>query len=224
MPGLSSTTLFNYTDSYRYLIDNLRHGIHCGYTIEKLHRRVRYRVAMTCFCDIPLSMVKDHFEWYGQYGIGINKKYALTNNVMPVWYTTNRNPIVKFVGTAAGTIAHAQESVDILKYTKGHYGRQMDVNGVIRKKKFYDEKEWRFTHEDSRFHLNHEIDDHALPMQRLRFPLSDTLEEIEYIIISETAELSKTISYLRRIATRLRISPDLLISKILIAENIKRDF
>ncbi|MEQ8811092.1 MAG: abortive infection system antitoxin AbiGi family protein, partial [Imperialibacter sp.] len=69
MPRISSTTLFNFTDKLDYLIDNLKNGIYCSTIYEKLPaRNCGYRVPMACFCDIPLSLISDHFQWYGRYG------------------------------------------------------------------------------------------------------------------------------------------------------------
>lgn len=89
MARISSQTLFNFTDTIEFLIDNLENGFYCHTTFEKLpYGKNGYRVPMACFCDIPLSLIKEHFNWYGRYGIGIKKSYGRELGVKPVWGTS----------------------------------------------------------------------------------------------------------------------------------------
>ena len=98
MSRISSTTLFNFTDSIDYLIDNLKNGIYCANTYEKLPIVSNgYRVPMASFCDIPLSLIKEHFDWYGRYGIGIKRIYAREKGVKPVWYITKENQFIRLL-------------------------------------------------------------------------------------------------------------------------------
>ena len=43
-------------------------------------------VPMTCFCDIPLSQIKNHTSAYGNYAIGLSKSWGIKNQVSPVHY------------------------------------------------------------------------------------------------------------------------------------------
>jgi hypothetical protein len=220
MARLSSTTLFNYTDDYGHLIDNLENGIHCGYHEERLPRDIRFRVAMTCFCDIPLGMIKNHFGWYGKYGIGINKAYAMKMGVVPVWYLSNKNQfLLQLKGRKASELSNNVK--EAIKVSKIYYGTQMDVNGVEKKKKLYDEREWRYVPKNSDFQINNEIAARN-PGDRFRFPLS--LKHIEYIIVSSEEDLDNIVSDLERVTKKSSLNANLLISKILLADQIIRDF
>lgn len=42
---------------------------------------------MTCFCDIPLSRISEHTDFYGQYGLGMSKDWGAKNNLDPVLYS-----------------------------------------------------------------------------------------------------------------------------------------
>ena len=96
MARISSSTLFNFTDSIDHLVNNLKYGFYCHNTYEKLPLKNNgYRVPMACFCDIPLSLISEHFDWYGRYGIGIKRTYARQNGVKPVWYVTSESNLVK---------------------------------------------------------------------------------------------------------------------------------
>ena len=98
MSRISSSTLFNFTDNIEFLINNLQNGFHCGTHYEKLPlKNDGYRVPMACFCDIPLSLIKEHFDWYGKYGIGIKRSYARELGVKPIWYITSEDQFVKLL-------------------------------------------------------------------------------------------------------------------------------
>lgn len=98
MTRISSTTLFNFTDSVDFLIDNLKNGFLCSKTYEKLPFRNNngYRAPMVSFCEIPLSSIKEHFDWYGRFGIGIKRPYAREKHgINPVWYLTRESKLAK---------------------------------------------------------------------------------------------------------------------------------
>jgi hypothetical protein len=85
----SSTTLFNYTDTFNRLVGNIEDGIYCGDVYEKLPlfgRPSGYIVPMVCFRDIPLGLIKEHLDWYRNYASGIKRDYAREYKVNHVWY------------------------------------------------------------------------------------------------------------------------------------------
>ena len=96
MGNISSSTLFNFTDNIEHLLNNLEHGIYCHTSLEKLPgNRHAYEVPFCCFCDIPLSLISEHFEWYGEYGIGLKREYAREHNTQPVHYVTSESRFLK---------------------------------------------------------------------------------------------------------------------------------
>ena len=149
MSVLSSTTLFNFTDSLDYLIDNLKQGIYCHNSYEKLPLKNNgYRVPMACFCDIPLSLIKEHFDWYGRYGIGIKRTYARTHGVKPVWYITSESKLAKDL--VKNKELPEYERKHLLPYLKQFMGNQyFPKTGKPKRKKFYDEREWRYLPDDN---------------------------------------------------------------------------
>ena len=67
--NLSSTTLFSFTNTIEYLLDNLEHGFYINRIYEKLpFRKIGYLIPIRCFGDIPFVMIKTHLVWHGNYG------------------------------------------------------------------------------------------------------------------------------------------------------------
>ena len=97
--NLSSTTLFNFTDTFDHLVSNLKNGFYCGEIYEKLPIKnivSGYRVPMVRFCDIPLGQINEHLEWYGNFSIGIKRDYAReVHGINPVWYLHPDNLILR---------------------------------------------------------------------------------------------------------------------------------
>jgi DNA-binding transcriptional regulator GbsR (MarR family) len=50
---------------------------------------------MVSFCDIPLSLAKDHINKYGSYAIGMSKEWGVRNNLNPVVYIENKSLLAK---------------------------------------------------------------------------------------------------------------------------------
>ncbi|MFA6016213.1 MAG: abortive infection system antitoxin AbiGi family protein [Gallionellaceae bacterium] len=44
---------------------------------------------MVCFCDIPLTRIDAHVKFYGSYGLGLTKQWAMSNKLSPVIYIPN---------------------------------------------------------------------------------------------------------------------------------------
>lgn len=88
--NLSSNTLFHFTNEKKYLISILRNGLYVRYSLENYQNLINNKAEivfpMTCFCDIPLSHVKNHTKTYGRYAIGLTKEWGMKNKVSPVIY------------------------------------------------------------------------------------------------------------------------------------------
>ena len=225
MARVSSNTLFNITDSYDYLIDNLKNGIYCQSTFEKLpFGKNGYRVPLISFCDIPLSLIKEHFDWYGRYGIGIKRSYARENGVQPVWYVTSENYLVQKI------VKSPLSEVDrkyILPYLKQFMGKQKHrSDGIFKMKKFYDEREWRYIPKAS-------IAEPIFGEQAIKQLATTTpevhrmeidLNEVEYIIIEKDKDILNLIPELKSLASAKHVSYEMLLSKIITAKRIEQDF
>jgi len=214
---ISSETLFNFTDSYDYLIDNLENGFYCSDTYEKFPIRNKgYTIPMVCFCDIPLSLIKDHFDWYGRYGIGIKRSYARQCGVRPVWYVTSENNIIRYICDDESITNH--EKKYLVPYIKRFLGLQYHpIEKVEKRKKFYDEHEWRYIPEKANISFK---DEKINRKQRMEIDLN----EIEYIIIDTDDDINKILKDLKGISITKKVRFEYLVSKIITSVKIEKDF
>jgi len=232
--NISSTTLFNFTDTFDRLVGNIRDGIYCGDIYEQLPQfgsPSGYIVPMVCFCDIPLGLIKEHLDWYGNYAIGIERAYARTLNICPVWYIHKDNPVVLKMFKS---IENKRELIGspILPYLKRFLGKQKPLlDDVARLKKFYDEREWRYIPKEKGFealfmmvdHIEAEI--YAKDITRKRsthMPLE--LGKIDYIIVKNDLEKRNLYPILRQLSDERGIKYEDLISSIITCTQIRRDF
>lgn len=173
---LSANTLFHFTRNIDNLTGILKNGFKPKYCLEDLSMFGLSEVAipMTCFCDIPLSQIRNHISTYGHYAIGLSKDWGMNNRISPIMYTysdsestkmLNENLIMlhrgetdkihKYIIDAVNDTnknnptALLVESISrqsaFLAYTKQYEG-QFWRNGryLDHPVRFYDEREWRF--------------------------------------------------------------------------------
>lgn len=71
------------------------------------HLDVGYLIPMVSFCDIPLSRVKDHVDYYcknetgviSAYGIGMKKDWGIRQGLNPLFYLNHNSTILEhFIG------------------------------------------------------------------------------------------------------------------------------
>lgn len=224
MTRISSETLFNFTDTYDHLVNNLKNGIYCHPTYEKLPKRNNgYLATMACFCDIPLSMIKEHFDWYGRYGIGIRKSYARSHGVKPVWYITSESHLID--GLKSQSQPSNYERFHLLPYLKQYMGYQ-DLNGKETRKKFYDEREWRYippgTPVETAFGEREVKRVKSLNHKAHRMPID--LASIEYIIVKGPNDIVPILGELKKLSVDTSLTYENLVSKIITSRLIDRDF
>lgn len=226
MSRISSTTLFNFTDSLELLIDNLRNGIYCHTIYEKLPVRYHgYKVPMACFCDIPLSLIKEHFDWYGRYGLGIKRSYARSHGVKPVWYVTSENQLVK--NLVKSDALSDYELKHLLPYLKQFMGNQFyPKTQKERRKKFYDEREWRYLPDPTLIQTvfgpkaHQELRDESTLEMRMQLDL----DQLEYIIIEKEEDLEPMLDSLKEISALNGVRYEGLVAKMMTSKQIERDF
>ena len=149
-----SHTLFHFTKNIEFLKDILVNGFWPRYCLEDSgwYGGEGFNVAypMVCFCDIPLSRVGDHVGFYGDYGIGVTREWAQTNELSPVLYISQNTPVHSslsslLIGNRTGTGYYHNSNSDVnrlMANVKPLQGTMRLGDGIV-VKEFYQESEWR---------------------------------------------------------------------------------
>ncbi|MDR7122164.1 abortive infection system antitoxin AbiGi family protein [Rheinheimera soli] len=213
-----SQTLFHFTKNLELVKKILTEGFWPRYCLEDLtwYMQSNFYTAfpMVCFCDIPLSRIKDHVDFYGSYGIGVTKEWALLSRLNPVSYLSNTSNygfsvtnMYKNFDHTAKTVYYEKFGADlnvILSHFKPLNGT-MNIGGNFISKDFYQENEWRYVpySEDIQQWLSKEIffDVSQLEVYNLkikdRFSLKLTPKDIRYIFVKQDADIPEIINFIQ---------------------------
>lgn len=253
---VSSSALFHFTRNADNLISILTHEFKPKYCLENFANLFHdskgdweLAIPMTCFCDLPLSNIKDHIDFYGEYGIGMRKEWGLAKGINPVhylhpsssvsFYITN---IMKYMssvdGSNPGFGAAIHSFVELLGFIKLYEGRVLR-KGMTVQKRFYDEREWRYVpliegpvdrnnvkHRLSKEEfLNDVVRAEANSRLSKHISLSFDPDDIKYIIVSKEDEIPPMIEAIERIKEKYDpMTVKVLSSKILTSDQIRNDF
>lgn len=166
MKNISANTLFHFTPKFEYLVKILESDFKVQFSYENFLNVISGRVdkdfekgvLMVCFCDIPLTSISNHSEFYGKYAIGLTKEWALSNGISPILYTYSKSKINEsikelFLSLGRKDITPKQEGElsedtylmsSIIQFIKPYSG-DFFRNGVLNKNyNFYNEREWRY--------------------------------------------------------------------------------
>lgn len=147
--NISSNVLFHFTPQISFFEDILKNGFWPRYCREYgwANKYIDFAVPMVSFCDIPLSMIEKHTKFYGSYGIGVSKDWIRKHKtITPVQYiavTSHEFDHINRLLTLLKNRNIDESKVSKLLLAKKVSGEARDKNGDIKKKKFYDEREWR---------------------------------------------------------------------------------
>jgi len=252
--NLSSNTFFHFTKSIENLTSILYKNFEPRYCLEKTEyfsnsniNNIEMAYPMVCFCDIPLSKIKKHIGFYGNYGIGLKKKWGYRKNLSPVIYTrknarTSKN-LEQMINWSANLISKERNKdqdelksivSDFIMFTKPYFG-EIYRKGKIKKKRFYDEREWRWIpkiiRKDTRMHLTKEeyfneyLKNKENKIVAEHYTLSFNPDDISYLIINDESEIDDLIGSIERIKSRFDVKTiKRLTSRIITKEQILYDF
>ena len=233
---VSANTLFHFTKSIDNLISILKYEFKPNYHIENAlvgvtdTFRVIWAVPMVCFCDLPLSMVRQHIRDYGPYALGMSKKWGIKKGLNPVMYLCRDSDLCNALG-------------DLHQVTNRNLGRieayikPYDHKELIPKtlpELYYDEREWRYVpkaingDELSIGPDVYTVNEKLMEASRRigdKYRLSFTPEDIKYIIVekeSQRDDIIDAIEYAKQKYPQATVRR--LTSRILSSQQIKEDF
>ena len=144
MSTLGSYTLFHYTRRIEWLKDILSNGFHHYRIAEKIPgRHLGYITNGICFCNIPLSNIEQHTDWYGEYGIGLKRHELKKYGCSPVIYTHTSSPFL-VSGSSYKAKNWYRDNPLLTSFIKRNEGKQRKP--PFRKRQYKDftkEMEWR---------------------------------------------------------------------------------
>ncbi|PER99157.1 hypothetical protein CN500_04275 [Bacillus cereus] len=248
----SANVLFNFMKQLEYLKMNLKNKAFLpryyeenvssyGIGIDKL------AFPMTCFCDIHLQRIDPHVNFYGAFGIGLEKKWGIAAGIQPIQYANVNALLVKsFSELFTKSIEQLDQNrpeIEIYQnYILTHLLYLKPLNGdMLRYEKyesrnFHDEKEWRFVPS-----IGPEDDlDLLVPQsllstnvynvyssgitQRKDLWLSYEYKDIRYLIVKTNNDRIDLIQFINEELDDIEpIEKTLLISKIIVWEEMKED-
>jgi len=252
---ISTSTLFHFTGSLDDVFSILSHEFHPHFSLEdynvlspksRRYPSLVFAVPMVSFCDIPLSQILPHLAFYGEYGIGLRKEWATRHSIAPVLYTYRGSRLARYLYSLAVAINRIPKKerraktaqdyfYDLSCFVKPYEGGGYRKGRRIRKRRFYDEREWRYvprlTSDFYRYGMTEKSfrDDinRAAANAHLwrRHVISFVPKDIKYIIVSSETEILDTINHIEAIKTRFpRDDVRTLTSRIVSASQIAEDF
>ncbi len=259
--NLSANTLFHFTKSKDNLIGILTNEFHPKYSYEYFcpfsgyKDEVTFRMPMVSFCDIQLSHIKiNHTKYYGEYGIGLEKKWGISKGINPILYAQSNSllfqsfidSLFKFIGkrplakdennTYFSSLKNS--NLYLLMYLKPYEGK-MFRDGKLKKKnyRFYDEREWRYVptiaqlkdNKITPFIVKNDYDIKKIENYETRLKEQCRLgfepKNIKYIIIKRENEILEIFDRIQIIKEKYSEKDrKLLRTRIISMEQIKNDF
>jgi hypothetical protein len=239
---ISANSLFHFTKRLDNLLGILKNEFIPKYreeefTFSKVRDKYSLFVPMVCFCDLPLSQIKNHVSEYGEYGVGLSKEWGVSNGLNPVIYlqkgtvisdaiTEIGNFIFKHKNTIADVTTDISASTNMLRAFIKPYELEDVFDGTTIR--YYDESEWRYVPKLPVFAAINpskaiKVLNNAIAIDksvRLRFEP----EDVKYIIVKKEDERLEMIHSIQSIKSKYTEDQRLiLISKIFVTNDIMSD-
>jgi hypothetical protein len=254
---LSTNSIIHYTKTLKNLFNILESGFSVKYCKEEFlfghTNKLRFAYPMVCFCDIPLSEVKNHLDSYGHYGIGLNKTWAVQKGLNPVLYLEKDSSLTASVLQQAKRIAANQKAVEkdsktikiddvwrqelltTSSYMKNYEG-SITVKGKVNPNyRFYNEREWRYVPIADELGKNpraipvdiYSADKEKYNVEVRKIKLDfDLSKDISYIIVKNEEDIHKILNFITLKFKKQLLASDIeiLMTKILTTKQIENDF
>ncbi len=252
---ISSNALFHFTRSMADLVSILENNFTARFCLENYSNLFNgsndaFTMAfpMLCFCDLPVSQLRRHMDFYGSYGLGMKKEWGIKNGINPVMYMHPGSDTAVYIGSLLkyfdGCAADNDAAVfrkclrSIIRHIKLYEGF-VDKDGQQVSKRFYDEREWRWVpyiteDEDSdllslpgntynTLEARQQAYEKASDADAARLTFDP--DDIDYIIVALESEIIKVIEAVEKFERSYDENTlKILTTRIISAERIRSDF
>jgi len=204
-----SHTLFHFTKSVESLKSILKDGFWPRYCLEDFNwynpQTGYISYPMVCFCDIPLTRLEEHVRFYGEYGVGLTKRWGVSNGLSPVIYLSQTSPVSLSFSKLFNSTKNCAEDVNsIISCIKPIEGN-MVVGGIPISKEFYQENEWRYVPKSQQIRQWVSKEDHS--NAQMLFTLNEAAkqhgkiqaspDDIKYIFVKSDADIPSVIDFIQ---------------------------
>lgn len=240
----SSNSIIHLTPSLKNLLSILDNGIHTQYCRERLFsikrkKSLDFAFPMISFSDIPFSKLKEQLDAYGDYGIGMSKKWARKNGFNPVLYIDHSSNLLENIITFYDKRIHDfQNYADmyVMALTFFSYCKNYESDlirkerPIIKNYRFSDEREWRYIPMIEEmmkismppFVSYEQLDEFKSSYMKLgkKISLNFQATDINYLIVKNVKDKEKLLKHLHSSS----YSKKELTFKIITREQILNDF
>ena len=235
-----SNTLFHFTKSLDVVKSILKEGFWPRFCLEDMcwyrSQDMPYiALPIACFCDIPLSRIDEHVGFYGEYGLGVTREWAMNNGLNPVMYVSEQSSVADSIRRQS----HLNEPrskgmldfINIVSHVKPVKGNMFGPTGEV-VKDFYQENEWRFyakTDYENSFLYEEQFNDkqcleNANAYTKQHCSLFIGPEDIKYIFVKSDHCIPEIINYIQTELDHLSgVNQKLLMSRVISLESITED-
>jgi hypothetical protein len=220
MNRLSSTNLFHFLKKKEWLLEILENmSFKPRYVLEEYPSlKETYLISMKCFCDIPLSSIKNHISKYGKFGIGFNKEFAYKHYISPVcYYYESSNTIFRLITMEKPDSINQGSLIPYFKY----------INSADKTENYYDEREWRYITGTIYDVTNLSTQEQIQKQDDLNSKITDkvvfNLEDIKYIFVDTENDKIEILHKINKMNSS-EFNKDILKTKIITAQQIFDDF
>lgn len=251
---LSSNCLFHFTNSAENLLNILENEFSPRYCLEdltmlnyssKLGNYLEMAIPMVCFCDIPLSRIKTHISYYGNYGIGMTKSWGIKNGICPINYADKNSSsskymqgLLEFMAATVNNKGMEKAQINLaylIRFVKPYIGDFWRSSGTIKNHHFYDEREWRYVPESDLLGLPFKLSKNQFLNSIERTEANTNMsnkckinfepDDIKYIIIEKEDQITSMINAIERIKNKYdSTTMKKLTTRIISKQNIIEDF
>lgn len=149
--GLSSNILWQQTDRKGLTGILKTKMLKYGYSRERIfedQEKQLFAIPMVSMCDIPFSELNPYLGKYGNYSIGLTRKWGYKNHFNSVWYCRRSSSVYKMLSKALKD-ALANDNREVIKTVFGLLCyMKFEEDSLIQKNyckyRFMDEREFRF--------------------------------------------------------------------------------
>lgn len=232
---MRTKSLFHFTRERNVLFEILKGGFWPRFCFEDIRWTSGtdfYGGPMVCFCDIAISKLKNHTEFYGNYGIGMTKEWGEKNGLNPLLYISPESVVSDALH---GMMSHPDPEHDDAKsdimitllHTKPLRGR-MKVGSDVVEKEFYEECEWRYVDISVGGIFPDDITDET-PIESFNEKtkpnsLKFDVEDIRYLLVEKIEDIGPLIDFIN---TELGHFPHrdhkILSTKIIVLDELEKD-